>query len=115
MISKEKFVEIIEKLRKTNDLQDFIQKTINESGIDSDFIYGHSFVIAHEEIVVDLLTVIMNDDDDDIGYFIYELDYGRNWEPGYVTDKDGNDIDAFQSADKLYDYLISRRNENGNQ
>lgn len=47
----------------------------------------------------------MKDAVENIDYFIYELDYGRKYEPGMITDENGHDID-FSSAEKLYDYLI---------
>ena len=49
----------------------------------------------------------------DIAYFCFELNFGEYWEPGDVTDVDeyGNVIDIdFSSAEKLYDYLISKIN-----
>lgn len=46
---------------------------------------------------------------DDLEYFIYELDYGREYEPGMITDEQypGNIVD-FSNADHLYDYLVWR-------
>ena len=40
----------------------------------------------------------------DLDYFIWELDFGRDWKPGMVTE-DGRDIDL-SSAEKLYDYIM---------
>lgn len=48
---------------------------------------------------------------DDISYFCFELDFGREWEPGKVTDydKNGNPVDVdMSSAGKLYDYLLQK-------
>ena len=38
-------------------------------------------------------------------YFIYELDYGRSYKAGMVTDTCGNDIDC-SSAETVYDSLM---------
>ena len=46
----------------------------------------------------------MHDSCEDIDYFIYELDYGRKYEPGMIKDEHDQDID-FSTAGKLYDYL----------
>jgi hypothetical protein len=54
--------------------------------------------------VVFLLRKLLKDAVENIDYFIYELDYGRKYEPGMITDKNGADID-FSTAEKLYDYL----------
>jgi hypothetical protein len=51
-----------------------------------------------------LLRKLLKDAVENIDYYIYELDYGRKYEPGIITDENGHDID-FSSAEKLYDYL----------
>ena len=43
-----------------------------------------------------------------ISYFMYELDYGRDYQDGFIVEN-GVNID-FSSADKLYDYLIRNKN-----
>ena len=58
-------------------------------------------------MVVFLLRKLLNDAFEDIEYFIYELDYGRKYEPGMITDNFGQDID-FSSAEKVYEYLIEK-------
>ena len=110
--SKEQFVKVIDRLKSANDLQDQIQDLMYEAqdNIDSDFMNAASLMINHEDTIVDLLKVIMDDEDDDISYFIYELDYGRDYYPGCIVEASGENID-FSTADKLYDYLVSRRGE----
>ena len=49
----------------------------------------------------------MNDQDDLIGYFIYELDYGRKYEAGMIQDENGMDIDI-SSSEKVYDYICKQ-------
>ena len=39
-----------------------------------------------------------------ISYFCYELDFGRDWKPGMITDIDGNDI-KLQTIKNLFDYI----------
>ena len=60
--------------------------------------------ISHESTVVFLLRKLLKDAVENIDYFIYELDYGRKYEPGMITDKNGADND-FSTAEKLYDYM----------
>lgn len=105
--SKEQFVKIINRLKAANDLQNKIQDLMYEAddNIDRDFMNAASLMINHESIVVDLLQVIMNDKDDDIPYFIYEIDYGRDYTPGCYT-LYGENVDI-STAEKLYDYLVS--------
>lgn len=40
----------------------------------------------------------------DLSYFIYDLEWGSRYEPGMITDSDGNQID-FSSIEKLYKYF----------
>lgn len=106
MISKEIFVRTIYQLKEARDLQNNINDNINKCEyIEKDFLFGESYIVAHENLVIMLLKEIMNDQWDDIGYFIYELDFGRDYKEGMITEEDGTIID-FSTAEKLYDYLI---------
>ena len=42
----------------------------------------------------------------DISYFAYELDYGKKWKPGTITEADGTDI-KMETAEDLWDYIQS--------
>lgn len=48
----------------------------------------------------------MRDQYDYIDYFIYELDYGRKYEAGVITDENGQDIDI-HTSDLLYDFITT--------
>lgn len=105
MISKEKFVEILNRLENYDDLQDKINDLFKEN-IDNkemDFVNAGSICIGHESIVVYLLENMF--DTDMIGYWVYELDYGEKYTEGCVLDENMNNIDL-STAEKLYDYLI---------
>lgn len=115
MISKEKFVTIINKMKATDD---FV-KDVNDKArqlreyIDrdfTDFFDSNSFIVTHTESVVQLLENMFNDNDM-ISYWIYELNYGRDYKDGYVQDCDGNNIDV-STVEKLYDYLVAEMEEN---
>ena len=110
MISKEKFIEIINRLRNYNDLQNKIDGLFKENidNKEKDFINAGSICIGHESVVVYLLENMF--DTDMISYFIYELDYGKNYKNGYVLDGVGNIIDL-STAEKLYEYLIKETEE----
>lgn len=106
MITKQEFIEIINKLKKAND---FVNETNNKArklddAIISDFFNASSLSISHENIVVKLLENIFNDKDI-LSWWLYELDYGREYKKGYLKDENGFDIDV-STASKLYDYLI---------
>lgn len=112
IISKDKFVEIINRLKNYNDLQDKINDLFKEN-IDNkemDFMNAGSICIGHESVVVYLLERMF--DTDMISYFIYELEYGKKYTEGCVLDENMNEIDL-STAEKLYDYLVQALESEG--
>lgn len=107
MISKEKFVEIINRLKNYKELQDKINDLFKEN-IDNkemDFMNAGSICIGHESVVIELLENMFNDKDT-ISWWIYECNYGRDFSLGDI-EVDGIEIDL-STAEKLYDYLIKK-------
>ena len=109
MITKKEFVEIIDRLKETND---FVEETNERArklkdAIRSDFFNAMSLSISHEEIVVQLLENMFNDEDI-ISWWIYELDYGRKFKLGCIQEeKNGKIVNIdLSNEEKLYDYLI---------
>lgn len=105
MITKERFVNIINRIKAYNDLQDKIQELFRDNidNRENDFMNAGSICVGHETIVVELLEHIF-DDTDTISWWLYENDYGRDTEIK-VWDKNGREIDL-STPEKLYDYLI---------
>lgn len=106
MISKELFVEVIEDARKSDDYQNWLNKQLKENGVD-----GYLFLPTCVDSVVKLLHTYFEkfDTNDIISYFCFELDYGRKWKSGMISEKNGADIDI-STPEKLYEYLISSIN-----
>ena len=105
MITKKEFIEIINRLRDYNDLQDKINDLFKDN-IDNkemDFMNAGSICIGHETIVVRLLENMFNDKDT-ISWWLYECNYGRDFSLGDL-EVNGVAIDL-STAEKLYDYLI---------
>lgn len=106
MISKEKFVEIINRLKDYNDLQDKIQNLFRDN-IDNqemDFMNAGSICVGHESVVVELLKDMFDDKYDYISYYLYECNYGRKTE-NKIFDNDNKPIDI-STPTKFYDFLI---------
>lgn len=105
MISKKEFVEIIERLKNYNDLQEKIDDLFNDliDNKENDFCNAGSICIGHETIVVKLLENMFNDKDT-ISWWLYECNYGRDFSLGDL-EVNGVAIDL-STAEKLYDYLI---------
>lgn len=105
IISKEKFVEIINRLKNYNELQDKIDELFKDNieNREKDFMNAGSICVGHESVVVELLEKMF--DTDIISYWIYELNYGKEYTDGCVLDENMNEIDL-STAEKLYDYLV---------
>ena len=106
MITKQEFIEIIDKLKEVND---FVNETNDKArklndAIISDFFNASSLSISHETIVVKLLKNMFNDKDI-LSWWIYDLDYGSKYKDGCITENNGTIIDL-STPEKLYDYLI---------
>ena len=105
MLNKEEFIKIINRLKEANDIQDRVNDIFREAedNILCDFTNAGSLMICHEDIVVELLENIF--DTDMISYWIYELDYGRDYIDGCIVDEH-NEVVNIETAEDLYDYLI---------
>ena len=104
LIKKNDFIEIINRLQNYTELQDKINNLF-EGLLDNrehDFCNAGSICIGHESVVVKLLEDMF--ETDLISWWIYELDYGKGYKPGYLTEDD-KEIDV-STVDKLYDVLI---------
>lgn len=106
ILSEKEFVDIINRLRESADLREQVDKLFRNSreNVENDFCNAASLQISHESSVVFLLKRIMHDQYEYIDYFIYELDYGRKYEAGMITDENGQDIDM-HSPNLLYDFI----------
>ena len=105
MISKELFVKIINELKKLKDIYDEI------NNIGRKLAMFEIYNCEHEDLVFKLLQEIFKDKENDwIGYYLYELDFGTKWCKGKVTDENGNDI-PLKTAEDLYDILIKNYKE----
>lgn len=104
-ITKEEFVKTINKLETASDSEWNIWMALKDNGVWVDDERD-----GLENSVIELLSYLVNPirpdlAKEDIEYFVYELDFGREFEIGNIMDKDGNPID-FSSAEKLYDYFV---------
>lgn len=108
-LSKEEFVDVIAKLRDAKELAEQVNDLFLHSreNVECDFCNAAALQISHETLVVKLLQKLMNDQEEMISYFIYELEFGEEYEAGMVTDCDGREI-ILNSAGALYSYLSER-------
>lgn len=106
-LTKQEFADILNRLREATELVYKMEKLFCDSrdNLECDFCNGAGLQISHEGIVVKLLEKLMQDSVGNILYFIYELDYGKAYQEGCVSDKNG-DINI-STLEKLYDYLMT--------
>lgn len=111
MITKKEFVEIINRLKETDDIKNKVNSIIRESrdSAIADFTKAGSLMICHEDIVVKLLENMFNDTDT-ISWWLYDRDYGRKFKIGDIYHNDGYKPDL-TTPEKLYDYLLETEDE----
>jgi hypothetical protein len=112
-LDKSEFISIIDRLRESSELVDKVNELFRNSrdNVDCDFCNGAGLQISHESLVVKLLEKLMRDHYENISYFIYELQYGKQFRPGMITGPEGN-IDL-GTPEALYDYLVQEYFEEG--
>lgn len=110
IITKSKFVKVINRLKDYSDLQNRIDELFKDNieNRESDFMNAGSICIGHETIVIELLEVMFNDNNT-ISWWIYECNYGRDFRLGNLEDN-GVQIDL-STPEKLYDYLFENLKE----
>ena len=106
MINKEEFVDILNKLKESQDRTDKICDGL-EHLLDGRPIMTVDYPLI--KIITDLLEGIFEDTEEWIQYWLWELDYGKAFKMGDVT-MDGKDIDI-SGPDKLYEFLIDNMKE----
>ena len=109
ILTKEEFCKVIDQLQKAWDAESQIDKIARDLG--SDFLSVDLTYLGGPLTTV--LDKMFNSETEDVYYFCYELNFGREYKPGSVKDPDGTDVD-FSTAEKLYDYLIKHM-EDGEQ
>lgn len=103
LLNKEEFIKIIEEIKKTDNYQNGLNNYFRKNDVD-----GYIFQPDCVPTSLRLLHIIFGEADKDnwIEYFCFELDYGRKWKAGMITEKDGTDI-VLDSADSLYEFLCN--------
>ena len=75
--------------------------------IDNDF----GGCLIHNKAITlleDLLKKIVNDESDYIDYYLWELDFGKEYKDGIITYNDGTII-KLSNPEELYDLIMSEQ------
>lgn len=105
LIDKKEFTGYMERIRNYLEFDDKLNGLLRD--------YRHMFVDDIEIKLptvflvdtVNLLEMVTADEDEWISYFIFELDCGKSWKPGTVTEQDGTDI-PLGTIDDLWNLLV---------
>lgn len=108
-LSKEEFVAIINNVEAVCRYQEGLNNYFMKSGVE-----GYIFQPDCSADVLRLLHVMYKEADKDewISYFCFELDFGKKWTPGMITNKDGSNI-ILDTPESLYDLLTDTNSREG--
>lgn len=98
-MNKSDFVDAINAIKTYNNKINNIQTVLEENCEDVIF-----WPPSLEDALIKTLVEAFNDYNEMIDYFIYELEFGEIWSPGFITEN-GKDI-KMQTVEDLYDYLV---------
>ena len=106
MLSKEEFVKAINEVENVCRYQEGLNNFFRKNNVD-----GYIFQPDCTSTVISLLHTIAGTKDKDewIDYFCFELDFGKKWKEGVITEKDGTDI-ILKTAEDLYNLLEKQIN-----
>lgn len=105
-MNKELFVESMNELKKQFDHDREFGEIMGKAfpGAFSADLVPDNHLLIEQMIKVLKVEAFDNHDHSWIEYFIYELDFGRDYKPGCAKYADGEIIDL-SSAETLYDFL----------
>ena len=103
MISKELFVKSIDDIEKQvnrdREISDSLD-TVLRDGYNNSVIFSTILINSY----IKLLKELTNDEDDNIEYFMWELDFGKKANEYVITEQDGN-IVKLLTPELLYDFI----------
>lgn len=104
-MNKELFIESINNIEK----QFEIDKKCHDAFsiiLPNDYVSGYDYNLILKQLLK-LLKIEFNDINDWIGYFIWELDFGKSFKLGMVKDN-GQNCDL-SNSEKLYEFLCENK------
>lgn len=103
-IDKNTFIQCMNSIKEFNEYLD----KLNDLNIN---LYENKTVAKLLENFTDLISFCVNDPlgnpyyYSDLAYFMYDLNWGKDWKPGSFTDGNNNDI-KMSTLDEMWDYFI---------
>jgi len=100
-MNKELFIETMNYIQSLQEKQLKVYDCLSELEEDGGAPFIYSGVIDY---IVYLLKEIMNDESEWISYYLWEIDSGKDYKPGCVTEVDGRNI-RLKTAEDLYSLI----------
>lgn len=113
MLTKDQFIEYLNRIKNTNQKDDDLSQAVEKACNNNCRVIGlYSFECA---TMIELLSLVMGlevglRDGNILEYFIYDLDFGKEYSEGCYTEADGSPIDI-STAERLYDYIVEEYNK----
>lgn len=101
MISRDTFIETMCALEILDEKMDKVDGAMKNLCPD----FGGFYIPEVFDIVMDILKEMFDDENDWLGYFVYELDFMNNYKHGDVLDENDQTIELNGWGD-VYDFLI---------
>lgn len=105
IMSKESFCQVIDNYKSMWDFTDEMNDLFDKYKMD-----GNIYPPMCTETVIDLLEFIFNDKNQWISYWIFELEFGKQYEDECIKWEDGEVI-PLKTAEDLYDLLVRNMKE----
>lgn len=112
--TRDEFVSIINRIIETRDFTRMTDRALIDARADGiptapDFFSMSAITSGWEQELVDTMSRMFMDEgegglDGTLSWWLYELDYGRDWKPGAMS-YHGEDVDL-HDAGALYDFLV---------
>lgn len=108
MLTKQQFLDYIDKIKATYSKQDCLIEAIEKICEGDSWMmgmYGNELNVMVELLSLAMGLEIKGQDENVLEYFIFQLDFGKDYTPDCFTEMDGTPIDI-STPEKLYDYII---------
>lgn len=109
MISRDRFVRVINFVKKMHEAEDEINEVYKRNNME----FNNFSFCEYEGELIDLLIDCVNDEDDWICWWIYDTKCGKELANDnlWAEDENGNKIDL-TTPEKLYDYIVKSIDNN---
>lgn len=105
MLNRKSFKSYINFIKEKNEQQNKLCSILEDM---SPGCFVDAFIYAeYEQNLLSLIKEVMalKEDDDILDYWMYDLDYGKNYTDGCFTDPKTKEAIDISTIDKLYTYL----------